>query len=84
MLRRRAMVRAGLIQYFTNIINQNKKIDIDPIVYANIPWNIAHLALEKAYDDDSIETKIKILKNISCLNRGLLSFLISKMNRFTF
>ena len=78
------MIRAGLVRYFTNVIHRNKYCNIDPVVYANIPWNIAHLALEKAYDNDSIETKIKILKNMSCLNRGLLSFLISKMNRFTF
>ena len=36
-LRREAMIRAGLIQYFTNVINQNKKIDVEPVVYANIP-----------------------------------------------
>ena len=83
-LRREAMIRAGLIQYFTNVINQNKKIDVEPVVYANIPWTVAHLALEEAYDNDSLETKIKILQNISCHNPGLLAFLIKKMNMFTY
>ena len=79
------MVRAGLVRYYTNVILQNKVTDVDPVVYANIPWYVAHLALENAYDKcDSIDTKIKILKNMSCLNRGLLEFLIKKINIFTY
>ena len=85
MIRREAMVRAGLVRYYINVIIQNKKTKIDPVVYANIPWSVAHIALEHAYDEnDSPETMIMILKNITCFNRGLLSFLISKMNVFTY
>jgi hypothetical protein len=79
------MVRAGLVRYFTNLILQNKTSSIDPVAYANIPWNIAHLSLESAYDEnDSPETRMKILKNVTCLNRGLLGFLIGKLNSFTY
>ena len=79
------MVRAGLVRYYTNVILQNKVMDVDPVAYANIPWHVAHLALENAHDKyDSIDTKIKILKNMTCLNRGLLGFLIKKMNIFTY
>lgn len=85
MIRREAMVRAGLVRYYTNVIYQNKKCNIDPVVYANIPWSVAHLALEHAYDEnDSPETMIMILNNITCFNRGLLGFLIKKMNNFTY
>lgn len=85
MLRREAMVRAGFVRYYTNVIHRNKYCNIDPVAYVNIPWNVAHLALENAYDENvSAETKIQILKNMTCLNRGLLEFLISKMNIFTF
>ena len=67
------MVRAGLVRYYTNVILRNKVMDVDPVAYADIPWYVAHLALESAYDKcDSIDTKIKILKNMTCLNRGLL------------
>ena len=79
------MVRAGLVRYYTKVILQNKLIDVDPVAYANIPWSVAHLALENAYDKcDSIDTKIKILKNVTCLNRGLLGYLIKRMNIFTY
>ena len=79
------MVRAGLVAYFTKIIIQNKTSTIDPVAYANIPWSVAHMALEQAYDrNDTLETKVMILKNMTCLNRGLLGFLISKMNSFTY
>lgn len=85
MIRKEAMVRAGLVTYYSNIILQNKVSEIDPVAYANIPWSVAHLALERAYDrNDTLETKIMILKNMTCLNRGLLGFLISKMNIFTY
>lgn len=79
------MVRAGLVQYYTKLIHQNRVVNVDPVAYANIPWTVAHMALENAYDEnDSPDTKIKILKNITCLNRGLLGFLIRKMNAFTY
>lgn len=79
------MVRAGLVRYYTKIILRNKVMDVDPVAYANIPWHVAHLALENAHDKyDSIDTKVNILKNMSCLNRGLLGFLIKKMNVFTY
>lgn len=79
------MVRAGLVAYYTNVILRNKVMAVDPVVYANIPWTVAHLALENAYDKcDSVDTKINILKNMTCLNRGLLGFLIKKMNIFTY
>ena len=85
MIRKEAMVRAGLVTYYSNIIMQNKVSEIDPVAYANIPWSVAHMALEQTYDrNDTLETKIMILKNMTCLNRGLLDFLISKMNRFTY
>lgn len=79
------MIRAGLVTYYTNVILQNKTMAVDPVVYANIPWAVAHLALENAYDRlDTIETKTMILRNMTCLNRGLLGFLIRKMNIFTY
>ena len=79
------MVRAGLVTYYTKIILQNKVMAVDPVVYANIPWTVAHLALENAYDKcDSLDTKINILKNMICLNRGLLGYLIKRMNIFTY
>ena len=79
------MVRAGLVTYYTNVILRNKVMATDPVVYANIPWHVAHLALENAYDRlDTIEMRIMILKNVTCLNRGLLGFLIKKMNIFTY
>ena len=84
MLRREAMVRAGLVRYYTNLINQNKTSHVDPCAYANIPWGIAHLALEEAYDNDSLDTRIMILRNMTCLNRGLLDFLMDKLNIFTY
>lgn len=85
MIRKEAMVRAGLVSYYTKVIIQNKTATIDPVVYANIPWAVAHIALEQAYDrNDTLETRIMILKNMTCLNRGLLGFLISKMNSFTY
>ena len=79
------MVRAGLVAYYTSLISQNKVTEVDPVAYANVPWNVAHLALEEAYDEnDTVETKVMILKNMTCLNKGLLGFLISKMNSFTY
>ena len=85
MIRKEAMVRAGLVSYYTKVIIQNKTSTIDPVVYANIPWAVAHMALEQAYDtNDTLETRIMILKNMTCLNRGLLGFLISKLNSFTY
>ena len=85
MLRREATIRAALVQYFTDVIYQDKKIAVDPNVYAKIPWTVLHMALENACDEnDSIDTKIRILRNITRLNRGLLGFLISKNNAFTF
>ena len=85
MIRRDALVRAGLVQYYTKVIQQNKTSDTDPVVYANIPWRVAHLALENAQDEkDSDETKTKILKNITCFNRGLLGYLIGNLNSFTY
>lgn len=78
------MVRAGLVTYYTKVILQNKVMDVDPVVYANIPWTVAHLALEEAYDNDSLDTKIMILRNMTCLNRGLLDFLMDKLNIFTY
>ncbi len=84
-MRREAMVRAALVQYYTKLIQQNKVDNVDPAMYANIPWIVAHMALENTYDEnDSPDTKIEILKNITCLNRGLLDFLIRKMNAFTY
>ena len=85
MIRREAMIRAGLIQYYTEIILQNKMSETDPVVYANISWSVAHLALENAYDEnDSVEIKTKILKHVTCFNRGLLGYLIGKRNSFTY
>lgn len=85
MIRRDALVRAGLVQYYTKVIQQNKTADTDPVVYANIPWSVAHMALEQAYDENvTLETRTAILKNVTCLNRGLLGFLINKMNSFTY
>ena len=85
MLRRDAMVRAGLVSYYELLIRTNKTHVVDPIAYANIPWVVAHLALQKAYDEnDTPDTKIDILKKITCFNRGLLHYLIQKKNRFTY
>ena len=84
MLRREAQVRAGLVTYYSNLLNTNKKEIVDPIAYANIPWTVAHLALENVYDEnESPETMITLLKNIVCFNRGLLGYLIFKKNVFT-
>ena len=84
MLRREAIVRAGLVTYYSNVLNANKKGVVDPVAYANIPWAVAHLALEKAYNEnDSPETMINLLRNITCFNRGLLMYLIRKKNVFT-
>lgn len=85
MLRREAMIRAGLVQYYCKIIHQNKTHVIDPFVYASIPWAVAHLALERAYDEnDSSMTKLKILRHVTCFNRGLLAYLMSQLNSFTY
>ena len=85
MIRREAMVKAALVQYYKKVILKNKVSQIDPVAYANIPWIVAHLALEEACDEnDSLETKILILKNMTCLNRGLLGYLIKKSNSFTY
>ena len=84
MLRREAQVRAGLVTYYSNLLNINKKVVVDPIAYANIPWAVARLALENVYDEnESPETMITLLKNIVCFNRGLLGYLIFKKNVFT-
>lgn len=85
MIRKEAMVRAGLVSYYTKVIIQNKVSEIDPVAYANIPWAVAHMSLEQAYDkNDTPEIRAAILKNMTCLNRGLLGFLISKLNSFTY
>ena len=85
MLRREAMIRAGLVQYYCNIIHRNKTHVTDPFVYANIPWAVANLALERAYDEnDSSMTKLKILRHVTCFNRGLLAYLMSQLNSFTY
>lgn len=85
MLRKEAMVRAGLVKYFTTLLNKNKHSIIDPVAYANIPWVVAHLALERVYNqNDSIDIRTMLLKNIVCFNRGLLNFLIRRSNVFTY
>jgi hypothetical protein len=85
MLRRDAMVRAALVSYYTGLILKNKKEFVDPVAYANIPWVVAHLALERSYsENDSPETTVEILKNVVCFNRGLLQYLILKFNIYTF
>lgn len=85
MIRREATVRAGLVRYYTGLIVQNKTSETDPIAYANIPWSVAHLALENAHHEhDSLNIRTKILKNVTCFNRGLLGYLIGKKNIFTF
>lgn len=84
MLRREAQVRAGLVTYYTNVLNMNKKVVVAPVVYANIPWTVAHLALENVYDEnESPATMVTLLKNIVCFNRGLLGHLMFKKNVFT-
>ena len=84
MLRREAQVRAGLVTYYTNVLNTNKKVSVDPVGYANIPWTVAHLALENVYDEnDSTEMMSELLKNVVCFNRGLLGYLMFKKNVFT-
>ncbi len=84
MLRRDAQVRAGLVAYYSNVLNTNKRVVVDPVAYANIPWAVAHLALEIVYDEnESPETMITLLKNIVCFNRGLLGYLMFKKNVFT-
>ena len=84
MLRREAQVRAGLVTYYSNVLNANKRVVVDPVAYANIPWAVAHLALENVYDEnESPETMITLLKNIVCFNRGLLGYLMFKKNVFT-
>lgn len=84
MLRREALIRAGLVAYYSNVLNANKKVVIDPIAYAHVPWTVADLALERVYDEnDTPEIMILLLKNIVCFNRGLLGYLIFKKNSFT-
>ncbi len=85
MLRREAMVRAGLVGYYTSILNKNKYSYVEPVAYANIPWSVAHLALESVYSElDPVEIRILLLKNIVCFNKGLLNYLIRKCNVFTY
>lgn len=84
MLRREAMVRAGLVSYYSNVLLTNKVVNTDPVAYARVPWAVAHLALENVYNEnDTPETMIMLLKNIVCFNRGLLGYLIFKKNIFT-
>ena len=84
MLRREALIRAGLVAYYSNVLNANKKVVVDPIAYAHVPWTVADLALERVYDEnDAPEIMILLLKNIVCFNRGLLGYLIFKKNSFT-
>ena len=84
MLRREAQVRAGLVTYYSKVLDTNKKVAVDPVAYANIPWAVAHIALENVYDENvSSETLITLLRNIVCFNRGLLGYLIFKKNVFT-
>lgn len=79
------MVRAGLVSYYTKLLLKNKKEFVDPVAYANIPWVVAHLALENSYsENDSPETTVELLKNIVCFNKGLLQYLIIKLNIYTF
>ena len=84
MLRREAVVRAGLVTYYSNVLNANKKGVVDPVAYVHIPWVVAHLALTAIYDtNDSPEMMAELLKNLVCFNRGLLTYLIRKKNIFT-
>jgi len=84
MLRREALIRAGLVTYYSNVLNANKVVDVDPICYAHVPWAVADLSLENVYDEnDAPETMITLLKNIVCFNRGLLGYLMFKKNVFT-
>jgi len=85
MLRRETLIRAGLVTYYSNILNINKVVNVDPIAYAHVPWTVAHLALENVYNEnDAPETMTILLKNIVCFNRGLLSYLIFRSNVFTY
>lgn len=85
MLRRETLIRAGLVTYYSNILNTNKVVNVDPIAYAHVPWTVAHLALENVYNEnDAPETMTMLLKNIVCFNRGLLSYLIFRSNVFTY
>lgn len=84
MLRREALIRTGLVTYYSNVLISNKIVTVDPIAYAHVPWTVAHLALENVYDkNDSPETIITLLRNITCFNSGLLNFLLNKGNIFT-
>lgn len=84
MLHREAVVRAGLVTYYSNLLMTNKYVSVDPVAYANIPHSVAHLALEQIYDEnDSPEIMVRLLKNIVCFNRGLLSYLMYTKNKFT-
>ena len=84
MLRREAQVRAGLVTYYSKMLDTNKKVAVDPVAYANIPWAVAHLALENVYDENDSPTMVsELLKNIVCFNRGLLGYLMFKKNVFT-
>lgn len=85
MLRKEAMVRAGLVEYFVSLLKKNKYSYVDPVAYANIPWVVAHLALESVYSEmDSIEICTLLLKNVVCFNKGLLNYLIRRSNVFTY
>lgn len=84
MLRRETLIRAALVTYYSNVLISNKIVTVDPIAYAHVPWTVAHLALESAYDEnDAPETMLKLLENIVCFNRGLLGYLMFKKNVFT-
>ena len=75
-------MRAGLVTYYANVLNANKRVPIDPVVYANIPWVVAHLALGSVYDEnESPETMTILLQNVVCFNRGLLEYLLLKKNK---
>jgi len=79
------MVRAGLVRYYTPLLEKNKYSYVDPVVYANIQWSVAHLALENVYSElDSVEVRTNVLKNVVCFNRGLLHYLICRSNVFTY
>jgi hypothetical protein len=85
MLRKEAMVRAGLVEYYISLLNQNKYSYVDPVAYAGIHWAVAHMALEAVYNElDTIELRTLLLKNVVCFNKGLLTYLISRSNIFTY
>lgn len=83
MLRRQAVLRAGYVAHYAQLLRKNKHAHVDPMAYAHIEWSVAHLALETVYDArDTEEIRTALLRNILCLNRGLNGFLKLKNNRY--